>query len=571
MSEDTVLFTMGDWQWNAALTGFINIVGEDNVIISEDTVRFYVEVLDGFEEKYFEYLIRTYEKTLSWSRIVAYRDKILSYEENDFDNFDLLSLKGLNNYIKGKDNIKGIKYYLESASYLAAYGLIESELDIQTIIKELVGIKEPKSQVEFEKGKLEILDKVRHTFGILRRIIDYCDSPSGRRYIRAKNVIYSVIKNAWNGVCFLNPQTKEKDVFTDYKTDFVDAAVNYIKGDKDKYRFQCFTCDAPVKNMNNSMSFLIGTGFDANKKSSHVWNFENDVALCPMCKMIYSCLPAGMTYVGAQGLYVNANIDLQDALNINNKIKREILQSGESHSAYYALVSALYENETKATKYQFVDVQVIRYENTKYHFNILSRKMLKIIMEHEKHLNSLVKTVFIENKLTFRIFDEVIDRIFNSQNLFTLIHKMLHYKLSNPSKCYFNGTHVRHLLTINQDIYHSLGGMDMDTKNYYLVKNARNAGESLRVKYFVKNATNKLPGICYRLLNALKTSNTGMFMDVVLNCYLYVKDQVPKVMTDALGQEKEFSTMGYAFVAGLIEGDNVKENNAENADKGEGK
>lgn len=341
-----------------------------------------------------------------------------------------------------------------------------------------------------------------------------CDSPSGHRYIRAKNVIYTVIKNAWNGVCFLNSQTKEKDVYMNYKTDFVDAAVDYIKSDKGKYRFQCFTCDAPVKNMNNSMSFLNGTGFDANKKSSHVWNFENDVALCPVCKLIYSCLPAGMTYVGVQGLYVNANIFLKDALKINCRIKREILQSGESHSTYYALVRALHENETQSAKYQFVDVQVIRYENAKYRFNILSRRMLKLIMDHEDRLNSLIKTVFIENKLTYRIFDEVIARIFNSQNLFTLIHKMLHYKLSNPSKCYFNGT--------------------------------------LRVKYVNKDAYNKLPGICYRLLNALKTSNSGMFMDVVLNCYLYVKDQVPKVMTDVLGQEKEFSTMGYAFVAGLM-------------------
>jgi len=563
MSDDTIQFTLGDWQWNAALIGFINIIGEDNVDILDDTVKFHAEVLDGFEEKYFEYLIQTNEKTLSWTRIVSFRDKMSYYEENNFDNFDLLSLKEINTYIKD------VKYFIESASYKAAYSLMDSELDILSVKKELEKIKEPKSQVEFDKGKSEILDDVKHVFGVLRQIIDYCDSPDGQRYIRAKNVIYSVIKNAWNGVCFLNPQTKEKDVYTNYKTDFVDAAVDYIQSEKGKYRFQCFTCDAPIKNMNNSMSFLNGTGFDANKKSSHVWNFENDVALCPVCKLIYSCLPAGMTYVGAQGLYVNANIYMQDALKINYKIKTEILQPGENHSAYYALVRALHENGTKAAKYQFVDVQVIRYENAKYRFNILSRKVLKIIMEHEAHLNSLVKTAFIENKLTFRVFDEVVDRLFNSQNLFTLIHKMLHYKLSNPSKCYFNGTHVRHLLTINQDIYQSLGGMDMDTKNYYLVKNAKDSGVALREKYGDKKANNKLPGICYRLLNALKTSNSGMFMDVVLNCYLYVKDQVPKVMTDVLGQEKEFSTMGYAFVAGLIEGDGLRINTAENVDRGE--
>jgi len=42
-------------------------------------------------------------------------------------------------------------------------------------------------------------------------------------------------------------------------------------------------------------------------------------------------------------------------------------------------------------------------------------------------------------------------------------------------------------------------------------------------------------------------------------------------MTDALGQEKEFSTMGYAFVAGLIEGENMKLNTEENFDYTRGK
>jgi len=565
LCDDKILFTLGDWQWNAALTGFISIVGEDNVQIEADTVEFTADVLAGFEEKYFDYLIRTYDKTLSWGKIVSFKDKIAYYQEGEFEDFDLLSLKSLNIYIKD------VKYFIESASYKSAYELMGLDVDILSVKKELEKIKEPKTQEAFDKIKSEILENVQQAFGILRRVIDYCDSPAGRRYIRAKNVIYSVVKNAWNGVCFLNPQTKVKDVYADYKADFVDAAVDYIKSNKAKYKFRCFTCDAPMKNMNNAMSFLNGTGFDAKKKSSHVWNFENDVALCPVCRLIYSCLPAGMTYVGAQGLYINANIHMQDALNINYRIKEDVLHSDEKRSAYYTLVRALHENKTKAAKYQFADVQVIRYENAKYCFNILSRKMLKIIMDHEEHLNSLVKTAFIENKLTFRVFDEVIARIFNSQNLFTLIHKMLHYKLSSPSKCYFNGTHVGYLLTINQDIYQSIGGMDMDTRNYYLVKNAKNAGEALRGKYVVKNANNKLPGICYRLLNALKTSNSGMFMDVVLNCYLYVRDQVPKVMTDALGQEKAFSTMGYAFVAGLIEGTRMKVKTTEEIEKGKEK
>ncbi|WP_311769623.1 Cas8a1 family CRISPR/Cas system-associated protein [Listeria rocourtiae] len=31
-------------------------------------------------------------------------------------------------------------------------------------------------------------------------------------------------------------------------------------------------------------------GFDVGKKSPHVWNFYNDVEICAVCKLIYSCV-----------------------------------------------------------------------------------------------------------------------------------------------------------------------------------------------------------------------------------------------------------------------------------------
>jgi CRISPR-associated protein Cst1 len=554
MNDDTIRLTLGDWQWNASLIGFINIVGRENFrFIEADTVEIAAEVLDGFEEKYFDYLIRTYEKTLSWHKIVGFKDRLYAYEESSFESFDLKAIQGLNTYLKD------VKRYIKSNSYKAAYELIGLDVDMLSLEKQLAIIKEPKNQQQFDVDKNRIITEAKQIFTILWQIIAYCDSARGKRYIGAKNVIYSVIKYAWNGVSFLNAQTKEKDVYIDYRTYFVDALTDYLKSGKSKYKYHCFVCDTPIKDVKNDLSFLNATGFDVAKKSSHVWDFKNDVIICPMCKLIYSCLPAGMAYVYDRGIYVNANIDMRDALDINSRIKKDVLQGGENRSVYYALVNALHEKENKAAKHEFVDVQVIRYENAKYRFNILSRNMLKIIMDHEENLNSLIKTGFIENGTSVNVFDEVITRIFNSQNLFTLIHRMLHYKLSNPSKCYFNGTHVKRLLAINRHIYQSLGGMKMNT-NTDLVKNARAAGDYLRMDYVNKGSDNKLPGICYRLLNALKTSNTDMFMDVVLNCYLYVRDQVPKVITDVLGQEKNFSTMGYAFVSGLIDEKRGKEN-----------
>lgn len=560
MSNEVIRLTFGDWQWNASIIGFINIIGQENIRkVGKDAAEFSPEVLAGFEDKYFAYLIKTYKKRLSWYNIISYKETLTAYETSNFENFNLKALQDLNRYIKD------VKRYIKSNSYKAAYELINLDVDMLSLEKQLSTVKEPKNQQQFDADNLEIIANVKPAIAILQQIISCCCSESGSRYIGAKNVIYTVINNAWNGVSFLNAQTKEKDVYVDYRTYFVDPVIDYLKSDKNKHKYNCFICDSSTKDMSNDLSFLNATGFDVARKSSHVWNFQNDIAVCPVCKLIYSCLPAGMTYIYDRGIYVNANVSLQDALNINFKIKEDIIRSSEGgiRSVYHSLVGALQQKENNTLKYELADVQVVRYENDSYRFNMLSKEMLKIIADFEQELNSLIKTAFNENGTSVQIYDEVINRIFNSQNLFTLIHRMLHYKLSDPSKCYFNGTHVNHLLRINQRFYTHLGGMKVENareqENVDLVKNAKAAGYYLRREYMGKGSDNKLPGICYRLLNALKTSNTDMFMDVTLNCYLYVNSQVPKVITDVLGEEKSFSTMGYAFVAGLIDGQNVNE------------
>ena len=87
-----------------------------------------------------------------------------------------------------------------------------------------------------------------------------------------------------------------------------------------------------------------------------------------------------------------------------------------------------------------------------------------------------------------------------------------------------------------------------------IVKLGNSAGFFLRKQYKDKGSVDKLTGISYRLLNSLKTNNINSFMDTVLNCYLYTKGSVPKIIVDSLKDEEQFKTIGYAFVAGLIEG-----------------
>lgn len=555
--EGSIKIDMGDWLFNAGLVGMYNILQKSNssVNISGQTMELHISDLEDFEEKYFSYFIETYEKSLSWYKIVSYEKTINYHEENNFENFDEKSLKELNDYIRDV-----AKYYLKSASYKSAYPLLDNDIDLLALEKELTAIRLKKKETVSD-----VLLEIKDRFEKLKVIISFCKREKSKKYLASKNVIYNIIKNAWEGVCFLNSQTKEKDVYIDYKNYFVEPAKEYLEIDDSKFKYNCFICDEKIKDLKDDLSFLNNTGFDVARKSSHVWDFTNDVAVCPLCKLIYSCVPAGITYVYDKGIYVNDNSSMENAIRVNTNIKLEVLRENENTRGltYKALVSSIQEQFNDKLKYELADIQLVRYEDNNYKFNILSKSSLNIIRNSRDDLDKLIKCGFRETNTYFNVYELVIDRLLNSQNLFTLIHKMFIQKLSKPNDSYFNTYHIKCMLEINRRFLQGVGCMT-DIEKETIVKHGNTSGYYLRQKYKDKGAVDKLSGISYRLLNALKTNNVNSFMDTILNCYLYVKDTVPSIILDTLKTEEEFKTIGYALVAGLIEG---KENGGESNEK----
>ncbi len=568
MENNLIKLTLGDWIWNAAILGFINIVGEENVEYRGATAEIPIDCLENFEEKYFRYFINTYKKVIPWYKIVNYKDRIEYYRENNYDSLSLKDLKLINEFIKDT-----AKRYLSSNSFKAAFELMGSKERMEKLEKSLQKIKEPKDENAFERERCNIIKEIEKQFKILEEIIEYCGSENSKRYIGAKNVIYSIIKNGWNGVCFLNPQTKIKDIYEDYRMYFVETAREYLQTKNKKNKYCCYTCGEPIKDLDADMSFLNQSGFDTARKPSHVWNFVNDIALCPVCKLVYSCLPAGFVYVGGSGLYVNANINMKYNFKVNTKLKADILSKGEeeysSRRIYAVLVNALREQQIEKSRYELADVQIVRYEKETYKFNLLPEMTIKLIDDFSNEITGLLRTGYREGNENISLYEQVLNYIFNNQNLFLLINKLLHYKLSSPNDCYFGIRHILNMLKINAQLIRNLGGIGNMDKNRDYLKEARGAGFYLRDAYLKKDPnTGKIPGISYRLLNALKTGNRNMFMDLVLNCYMYVGREVPSIITEVLREDDAiFATIGYAFVACFIEGEKDTRNDSENGNK----
>ncbi|QQK08752.1 type I-B CRISPR-associated protein Cas8b1/Cst1 [Miniphocaeibacter halophilus] len=553
----TIKLELGEWIYNAGIVGLCNILehSHDEIIIENDYVEFDDSILENFENKYFKYLIDTYEPVLSYSKILNIEDFIIKHKNEDFENFSNENLEYLNKYIADV-----LKYYLKSNSYKAAYPLIDSNVDILALEKSISKVSKKKTE-NIEDIKENLVD----VFNKIEEVLNFIKLEDSKKYLAGKNIVYNIIRNGWDGVSFLNRATKEKDFYIDYGNYFVEPVVDYLEADKSKYKYTCFTCNREMKNFNNDISFVNNLGFDVARKSAHVWNFDNDIAVCPVCKLVLSCIPAGFTYIFDKGIFINDNINIESLIRTNNKLMTmlDYEVDNKSYGTNKALVKALFNANVRAVRNELQDIQVIRLIDGDYKFNILTKSVLNIINDSKEDLEKIESTGYKEINSYFYIYNIVLDNILNNRNMYLLIEKLLHYKISKNSNLFYNTSHIIRVLKINNRYLREVEVLSKEQEG--LIQEANKQGYFLRQAYKEKGSVDKLNGIAYRLLNALKISNISMFMDTILNSYLYTKKQVPKIIVESQKDIDIFKTMGYSFIAGLIEG--VEYNTEGNYDK----
>lgn len=546
---------INNWQYNAGVVGLYNILENSkspSLRVDSEAIYFDSKELENFEEKYFNYLIKVYEKTLSWYKITSFSNRLEYFKNKEIDEKDLAEI---NDYIK-----EVLKKYLKSNSYVAAYDFISGDIDPIEEEKKLKTITLKK------KEKIEdILEEINKTLNKIEKIIEYFNSPSGKKYICGKNLIYNIIKNGWDKVSIRNPQAKKKDIFKEFKNYFVTPANEYIESDKKKYKYNCFVCNREIKTLNDNFSFLVNTGFDVARKPSHVWNFTNDIAMCPICKLVYSCIPAGFSYVFGTGIFINANTNISELIGVNTKIKIEIYRENSLAGIYKILNREL----QKDMEYELEDIQLVRFENEKYYFNILSKNMIKVIIRSQNDIQLLESITYKFNGESYSLIDEITKRLLNNENLFNLIHRIIYSKVAGDS-IYLYSYAIFATIKINFRMLKGIGYMK--DKKMNILSKAREAGKTLKEKYKAKGSEHKLPGICYRLLNGIKTNNASMTMDTILNCYLYCDENFPEILLEMMRSEEEFKELGYSFISGLLAKDDKdkKENKDSEDNKTEG-
>ncbi len=552
---------LSDWMKNAGLVGLINIFNSSSELRKKynekkNYIEFDSSELENFHELYFEYLIKKYKAFISIEKIVNKEEWIKGLLDKEITEKELESF---NNYIKYA------KEKLKAPSYISAYGIIaDKNFNVLDKLVSLKGIKLKKTQnvsditIEFKEQCNSILE-----------IIEYLNQPKVRKIIAAKNIIYDIIQGFWSDVSFLNTQKSKLNMYECYKNDFIEPVKNYIEADLEKSKNACFTCDNKIQKLSKPFAFditwITKMGVDGNRKSSHFWNYYSDANICPVCNLVYSCIPAGFSVINGKGLFINNNQSISNIISANSHVLNgnKTLEELEEET-YFNIIDSMEQKSIEEAKTEIENIQVVKFDKNNssrpYTFNVLSKDKLSIIKNNKKILEALLnKKVKLAKDYYLNIYSSVLDRIYNGKNLFDLLDTLTRLRISGEYK---NSYIIYLLIKLNNNCMDMRGGNKMYYKD---IDKFKDYGMNLK-KVYGKEGENKIPGILYRLQNALKVKNKARFMDTLLNAYTSKKQAIPVDFIQALQDTEKFQTIGYAFLIGLqgMEIPNKNEDNNQN-------
>ena len=579
MSE-LIRLEMRDWLYNAGLLGVYRILKHNNeyVKVGINYIEFYKNSLDKFGAKLLNYLVDKYKNFLPYHEMMKREYVVNNFKEDTFED----SVKAINDTIellKKILNPQGTSYYKYYKDEI--YLLLKDE----TLLKLAKSLKKISDK---DKSKFEV---VKAQVDILKEIFDYMKQDNVKTLIQYKDVAQKIIKNQWNKVAFLNGSSggKKRDMIEEYNDYFVEAFIEqlrYLEEDKRKVEGVCICCNEDIEKImprksgdairrSFSFSFVNNMGVDANKKVGHFYD-SNESLICPICNLVYSCIVCGFNQLNKSGLFINQNSSFDKLIKANNiSINMSDTLDELENKSYYAILNTIEQDKVKALSKELDNIQVIKFEvvnsKTKYSFNILNRKLMKVILNNKDSLEKLLKytSVALDDGSYIDIYKEVISRLYNNQNLFDLIKKLIRYYSVEKFKFLKNSAIyvIKLVIIINNDFINNINNNKGVFKMEEIkdVWKAIGVGERLHDEYVKNKMENKIGNVVYRLNNIIDTNNKDEFVKSIIKVYSYflnsgntklISDLKHFAFLNSNVDTQVFKSFANSFLIGLISGSN---------------
>lgn len=533
---DSLLFVrLGDWLYNAGLLGLLRILqhADNPPDLYPGAISFPAKNLKNLEHHFFQYFADIYGKEgLQPSAEQFYN---LHFTQSGPDGPDEKTLNDIAKIIASKI----------TANVHTACEVVGVERD--TLKNLLALLKDPKSPLpERQRAFRDIRDFLL----------------SHKDIFQAKYVSYQIINLYWSNKSFLNKSMVKQNMFHRFREDFIAPIAESLSPvKKNKAPESCRICNQPISALKPAKGLgWLNMDLDSERKTSGYWNHKCDMFICPLCMLVYACVPAGFATRRRRGIFINAGADLQNLISANSGLLNalnDIDKKGDIENISYThIINLLHRRIDKEITRELENIQIIKLDGDKgYSFNLLSKPLLRVLDHCSAQLNSLAARfpITLDNKTTLNIYGDTIHRLSLNFSLYPLINTIIRLYLDN-NKNVSNLDPAYKIAHINMSYMNYTGGSDMtDQKiNNLQAKCKILQGKGRELKNAFRDEKNKIQGIAYRMLNHLRTQNINGFMDVLINSHMHKRREVPTLFVDALQNEDIFQAYGYAFLMGFL-------------------
>lgn len=553
-----------DWYINAGIVGFYNIVGKENIEIQDEYIEFDSSILSSFSDKYFDYFMEKYNISKQTKDIMEIYIKII--RSNGISKKDLTKIKTSFGYQidkikkfnkKEADELKSIVNKVMGSETVE-----EVEKNVNQGIK-ILSKKEINEKLTSNKFK-NILQN--NFFGQVSFLNVNKSGLSVNQLKEVMNKDYiDDIQDYCNLIDSLN-MAMQKDSIEDFSV-YIEESMKNISDTKSKILkilkyiektflnkgkslseiqeyllslHDCEVCGTYIPTSILSESTFATLGVSNNNARNFFWNQNIKKEICPLCKLIMFCIPAGVS-LNSKKLYtfINTEGSIKEIISGNSRL-REIGMKSNMISEY--LFDTVVENNQKSiwqlSNTQFIEflTDVEKKKSTINYFNIPNH-VARFFAQNSEKLQ-LIKDY------SFRF--DLIDNIVKNKNLDDFINIKLKKCMQgveyvSPKDCYI-GICIASMLS-NEE-----GSRGMSK-----YEQMRIAGMKVRAYYVSNGLEHKLDTIAYRLLNSIVSKNANVDIDI-MRIIMSAKVEIPSYFSKSLLDVTSGKDIGLAkaFLSGMI-------------------
>lgn len=444
------------------------------------------------------------------------------------------------------DSINEMGDMLLKNSFVSGYEIIDKYTDAATL--NVNRIKEMKKEKD-----------VSEKYKIYCEIYELLEQKEVQDILIIKDLMYTKLNMFYDSISFFQPSNLKSDIVECYNKEFVIPLRDEIENTKEGKK-RCIECRRTTNNV-KAISFINQTD-DVNRKKSHYWNQKADALACPYCSFLYSLVPLGFCFTGANAVFININTDVERMKEMMNKylLKDDGERVSEKSKIYRVFTSEAADMVEKG----IANIQVVvkMKEHNDYDIKVISKDIVegfRIAQTNDigknqnrdtdkKGILTMLEKVNVKTDNGYiNVYDMAMECILNRRSLYYVFDSMYMLALKN-------GSRVNYLKNVLDLQYIFRGGNRMnDLKEksdlaYWFGKEARKDITDTKIA----DKDNALRGFLYRLENSLVIGDVNQYLDAIIRIYASKGMAIPSIFKEMMESEESFNAIGRGYILGLM-------------------